>query len=73
MKGTGIVTYVREGQHDKKGQQILEFWDPAIKKAGLDDTVLMTFTHSDLFKEFDVKVPVGSEVVNTNTAIEIKK
>ena len=33
----------------------------------------MTFTHSDLFKEFDVKVPVGSEVVNTNTAIEIKK
>lgn len=73
MKGTGFVTYVREGQHVKKGQQILEFWDPAIKKAGLDDTVLMTFTHSDLFKEFDVKVPVGSEVVNTNTAIEIKK
>lgn len=73
MKGTGFVTYVREGQYVKKGQQILEFWDPAIKKAGLDDTVLMTFTHSDLFKEFDVKVPVGSEVVNTNTAIEIKK
>ena len=60
-----------EDATDVSSEEIMEFWDPAIKKAGLDDTVLMTFTHSDLFKEFDVKVPVGSEVVNTNTAIEM--
>ena len=45
-----------------KGEQIMEFWDPAIKKAGLDDTVMFTFANSDLFEKFDVEVKPGAKV-----------
>ncbi len=47
LKGTGFVSYVEEGQRVKKGQEILEFWDPVIKKAGLDDTVIVTVTNTE--------------------------
>lgn len=46
MQGTGFVSYVEEGQHVAQGKELLEFWDPAIKKAGYDDTVLFTVTNS---------------------------
>lgn len=46
MQGTGFVSYVEQGQHVEKGTELLEFWDPAIKKAGYDDTVLFTVTNS---------------------------
>lgn len=49
MKGTGFVSYVEQGDKVKKGQELIEFWDPAIKKAGLDDTVIVTVTNSDKF------------------------
>lgn len=32
LKGTGFVSYVVEGEHVKKGDKLIEFWDPAIKK-----------------------------------------
>ena len=41
MEGTGFVQYVPKGQHVKKGQALIEFWDPAIKKSGYDDPVLV--------------------------------
>lgn len=47
LKGTGFVSYVEEGQRVKKGQEILEFWDPVIKKAGLDDMVIVTVTNTE--------------------------
>lgn len=47
LKGTGFVSYVEEGQRVKKGQEILEFWNPVIKKAGLDDTVIVTVTNTE--------------------------
>lgn len=47
LKGTGFVSYVEEGQRVKKGQEILEFWDPVIKKDGLDDTVIVTVTNTE--------------------------
>lgn len=73
MKGTGFVTYVNEGQHVTKGEQIMEFWDPAIKKAGLDDTVMFTFANSDLFEKFDVEVKLGAKVSHTDVAVKIEK
>lgn len=73
MKGTGFVTYVNEGQHVTKGEQIMEFWDPAIKKAGLDDTVMFTFANSDLFEKFDVEVKPGAKVSHTDVAVKIEK
>lgn len=73
MKGTGFVTYVNEGQHVTKGEQIMEFWDPAIKKAGLDDTVMLTFANSDLFEKFDVEVKPGAKVSHTDVAVKIEK
>ena len=62
LKGTGFVSYVTEGQRVKAGQEILEFWDPTIKKAGLDDTVIVTVTNSDAFKDIDLKLASGTMV-----------
>lgn len=44
MHGTGFVSYVEAGQHVAAGQKLMEFWAPAIKKAGHDDTVMVAFT-----------------------------
>jgi len=41
---------------------LLEFWDPAIKKAGLDDTVIVTIINSADFDEFDLDVAPGTTV-----------
>ncbi|WP_300559939.1 PTS glucose transporter subunit IIA, partial [Companilactobacillus sp.] len=47
MRGTGFVQYVEKGDHVKQGQELIEFWAPAIKKAGLDDTVMVVITNHD--------------------------
>lgn len=62
LKGTGFVSYVLEGEHVKKGDKLIEFWDPAIKKAGLDDTVIVTVTNSHVFNNFVMKAPAGTNV-----------
>lgn len=62
LKGTGFVSYVVEGEHVKKGDKLIEFWDPAIKKAGLDDTVIVTVTNSHVFNDFVMKAPAGTNV-----------
>lgn len=62
LKGTGFVSYVIEGEHVKKGDKLIEFWDPAIKKAGLDDTVIVTVTNSHVFNDFVMKAPAGTNV-----------
>ena len=73
LKGTGFVTYVNEGQHVKRGEQIMEFWDPTIKKAGLDDVVMVAFANSDLFEKFDVTVKPGTKVTDKDVIVEIEK
>lgn len=73
LKGTGFVTYVNEGQHVKRGEQIMEFWDPTIKKAGLDDVVMVAFANSDLFEKFDVTVKPGAKVTDKDVIVEIEK
>ena len=72
LKGTGFVTYVEEGQKIKQGDEILEFWDETIKKAGLDDTVIVTVTNSDSFEDFRLKAEAGSEIKALDDAMEIK-
>lgn len=62
LKGTGFVSYVVEGEHVKKGDKLIEFWDPAIKKAGLDDTVIVTVTNSHVSNDFVMKAPAGTNV-----------
>lgn len=62
LKGTGFVSYVEQGQKVKKGQELIEFWDPTIKKAGLDDTVLTIITNSDKFKNIQQVLPAGTKV-----------
>lgn len=62
LKGTGFISYVTEGQKVKKGQELIEFWDPTIKKAGLDDTVIMVVTNSKDFKNIKLTAQAGTEV-----------
>lgn len=62
LKGTGFVSYVEEGQKVKKGQELIEFWDPTIKKVGLDDTVIVVVTNSKDFENIKLTTKAGTEV-----------
>ena len=62
LKGIGFVSYVEEGQRVKKGQEILEFWDPVIKKAGLDDTVIVTVTNTEKLGPINLTAAPGTTV-----------
>ena len=72
LHGTGFVTYFNMGQHGDKGQELMEFWDPTIKKAGLDDTVIVTVTNSE---EFDFKQLIAADqtVTNKDNMMEVTK
>ena len=71
MKGTGFVSYVENGDHVKKGQELIEFWDPAIKKAGLDDTVVVTVTNSKEFDNVKVTGNVGTDVKFPDNVLQV--
>lgn len=72
MRGTGFISYFDKEQHFTKGQELMEFWDPAIKKAGLDDTVMVTVTNS---KDFNIKhlMNDGEKVTSADNVLEITK
>lgn len=72
LRGTGFISYFDKDQHFDKGQELMEFWDPAIKKAGLDDTVMVTITNS---KDFDIKLlkDAGDKVTTTDVVMEVTK
>ncbi|MBA2913921.1 glycoside-pentoside-hexuronide (GPH):cation symporter [Limosilactobacillus frumenti] len=72
LHGTGFVTYFNKGQHVEKGQELMEFWDPTIKKAGLDDTVIVTVTNSE---EFDFKqlITADQTVTAKDNVMEVTK
>ena len=59
MRGTGFVQYVQKGQHVSQGQELIEFWDPAIKKAGYDDTVMVVINNYKDIKDFNYVVESG--------------
>ena len=72
LRGTGFISYFDKDQHFDKGDELMEFWDPAIKKAGLDDTVMVTVTNS---KDFDIKLlkDAGEMVTTTDIVMEVTK
>uniref|UniRef100_UPI002FE0B45C PTS sugar transporter subunit IIA n=1 Tax=Ligilactobacillus sp. TaxID=2767921 RepID=UPI002FE0B45C len=72
LKGTGFVTYIEEGQKIRQGDEILEFWDESIRKAGLDDTVIVTVTNSGQFEDFRLKEESGSEIKAMDDIMELK-
>ena len=72
LKGTGFVSYVEQGQRVKKGQELIEFWDPTIKKAGLDDTVIVVITNSDKCSDFDMMMKAGQNVQAEDNVLELK-
>lgn len=76
MRGTGFINYVVKGQHVAAGEKLMEFWAPAIKKAGHDDTVMIAFTKSEKAPDYiltyvkqDGEVKVGDTIMQ----IEVKK
>lgn len=71
LRGTGFISYVEEGQHVQKGDELLEFWDPTIKQAGLDDTVIMTVTNSTEFTMMDWLVKPGQAVKATDNILQL--
>ena len=72
LHGTGFVTYFDKGQHVEKGAELMEFWDPTIKKAGLDDTVIVTVTNSEEFN-FDMLKQAGTTVTHTDNVLKVTK
>ena len=72
LRGTGFISYFDKDQHVDKGDELMEFWDPAIKKAGLDDTVMVTVTNS---KDFDIKLlkDAGEKVTTIDIVMEVTK
>lgn len=66
-----LMLYVEEGQHVQKGDELLEFWDPTIKQAGLDDTVIMTVTNSTEFTMMDWLVKLGQAVKATDNISQL--
>lgn len=62
LNGTGFVQYVIKNQKVRKGQELIEFWDPTIKKAGLDDTVMVTVMNSKDYGEIALSQKVGVTV-----------
>lgn len=71
LKGTGFVSYVQVGQKVKAGDEILEFWDPTIKKAGLDDIVMIAFTNIKEFKQFDLLEKTGSQLESGQDILKV--
>lgn len=72
LNGTGFVQYVVQGQEVKKGQELIEFWDPTIKQHGLDDTVLVTVMNSKDYQKLAVTEKFGKTVVAGDPIMEIE-
>ena len=71
LKGTGFVSYVENGQCVHKGQELIEFWDPVIKKAGLDDTVIVTVTNTKKFGPITIMEKAGKQVHSGDPVMEV--
>ena len=72
LNGTGFVQYVVQGQEVKKGQELIEFWDPTIKQHGLDDTVLVTVMNSKDYQMLAVTEKFGKTVAAGDPIMEIE-
>lgn len=71
MRGTGFVQYVEKGDHVKQGQELIEFWQPAIEKAGLDDTVMVVITNYKDISEFKYLKDSGATVQDNEEVLQL--
>lgn len=67
LNGTGFTSSVSEGDKVESGQEILEFWDPYIKKQGYDDSTIITVVNSSMFRSIEVIPPYGKKVAAMDT------
>ena len=72
LKGTGFVSYVEEGQRVKKGQELIKFWDPTIKKAGLDDTVVVAVTNTKKLGPISLTAKPGTNVQAGDDVLQVQ-
>ncbi len=72
LKGTGFVSYVEEGQRVKQGQELIEFWDPTIKKAGLDDTVVVAVTNTKKLGPISLTAKPGTNVQAGDDVLQVQ-
>ncbi|MBZ5984698.1 glycoside-pentoside-hexuronide (GPH):cation symporter [Leuconostoc gelidum subsp. gasicomitatum] len=73
MRGTGFITYFERGQHVKKGDLLIEFWDKSIKDAGFDDTVIVTITNSTALSSLEHTKKSGSIVDKNDIILHLSK
>jgi lactose/raffinose/galactose permease len=73
LKGVGFVSYVERGQHVKKGDLLIEFWDPTIKKEGLDDTIIITILNSNELTNFNILKNADEDIVSLEPLFIVKK
>ena len=71
MRGTGFVQYVEKGDHVTQGQELIEFWQPAIEKAGLDDTVMVVITNYKDMPEFTYLKDSGTTVQDDEDVLQL--
>ncbi|EHN58285.1 glycoside-pentoside-hexuronide (GPH):cation symporter [Oenococcus kitaharae] len=72
MRGTGFINYFESGQHVKRGDLLIEFWDPAIQKAGFDDTVIVVITNSNSLSHFEL-VKSSGQVTKDDLILKLTK
>ncbi|MFT8916955.1 MAG: glycoside-pentoside-hexuronide (GPH):cation symporter [Oenococcus sp.] len=72
MRGTGFINYFESGQHVKRGDLLIEFWDPAIQKAGFDDTVIAVITNSNSLSHFEL-VKSSGRVTKDDLILKLTK
>ena len=71
MRGTGFVQYVKKGDRITQGEELLEFWQPAIEEAGFDDTVMVTISNSKDIMSFELLKVYDATVKNTEDIAKI--
>ncbi|MFT8469708.1 glycoside-pentoside-hexuronide (GPH):cation symporter [Oenococcus sp.] len=72
MRGTGFINYFESGHHVKRGDLLIEFWDPAIQKAGFDDTVIAVITNSNSLSHFEL-VKSSGRVTKDDLILKLTK
>jgi lactose/raffinose/galactose permease len=72
LEGNGFTQFVEKGDHVKKGQKLLEFSDWIIKKAQLDDTVMVVISNYSEIKHFNVEKRHG-DIESGETILSLSK
>lgn len=69
MRGTGFVSYVEQDQVVQQGDLLIEFWQPALEKAGYDDTVMVVVTDTGVQP---VSLNESGAVMHNDPVLEIE-